>query len=462
MKKIITIFSIICILFSSANMSTAKTKKEEQVNKYDYINISFWQKYNDDILINHLNKMYENNYDLKIAAYKLEESDKIVKLSLSNELPKIAFNGYVGRTLTSSDERMGDILIPDYAQYRYLLPLTLNYEVDLWGKNRLQTKSRKKLLEVQKEDERGLYISLTSNFAINYFNLIKTDKLIDIQDKLINNQEKICDYVKKRELNGLASKNEVINEEKNLTFLQEEKNLLNEKRDVLLNQINVFLGDRSFSEIERKDYESINYNINIPSIIDFNIVEKRPDVIKSNLKLQKAGYDVRISKKDLLPNFIITGNLGYNAYQLGNLFGTNTGLANIGVIPCLDIFTGGRKINTVKLMKTRYKRTFEEYNKNLLTAAQEVNDALYSAKTAKKNHKITNSRLDLQKQDTDLITKKEVIGTANIIDVLVKEQETLNIEKQQISSNINEIISTINLYKTIGGVDIFSETTIDL
>lgn len=462
MKKIITIFSIICILFSAVNTANAKSKIENQINKYDYINISFWQKYNDEILVNHLNKMYENNYDLKIAAYKLQESDKIVKLSLSNELPQIAFNGYIGRTLTSSDEKFGEITIPDYSQYRYFLPITLNYEIDLWGKNRLQTKSTKKLLDIQKEDERSLYISLTSNIAINYFNLIKTDKLLNIQDKLITNQEKICDYVRKRELNGLASQNDVLKEEKKLTYLVEEKNLLDEKRDVLLNQINVFLGDRSFSEIERKDYDSLNHNIHIPDIIDFNIVEKRPDVIKSNLKLQKAGYDVSISRRNLLPSFLISGNIGYNAYQLGHLFGTKTGLANIGVSPYLDIFTGGRKINTVKLMKTRYKRTFEEYNKNILIAAQDINDALYSAKTAKKNLEILNSRFELQKKDTDLIIKKEKIGTANIIDTLVKEQESFQIQKQQISSKINEIISTINLYKATGGIDVFKENSIDL
>ena len=213
--------------------------------------------------------MFKNNFDFKIAAYNIEESERIVKLALSNELPQIAFNGYVGRTLTSSDEKFGDITIPDYAQYRYLLPLTLSYEADIWGKNRLKTKSSKKQLEMQNEDERSLYIILTSDFTINYYNLIKTDKLIEIQDELIKTQEQVCSYMQKRFDNGLASQNEVLNEKKNLTFLLEEKNNLEEKRDVLLNQLNVFLGDRSFEEIERTDFDSINTSFYIPETIDF-------------------------------------------------------------------------------------------------------------------------------------------------------------------------------------------------
>ncbi|MCD7740214.1 MAG: TolC family protein, partial [Candidatus Gastranaerophilales bacterium] len=204
MKKIITIFCIICLLLSTNMQVEAKIKKA-QIDKYDYVNIPFWQKYNDEILINHLDTMYKNNYDLKIAAYKIEESDKIVKLSLSQELPQIAFNGYIGRTLTASDEKFGSVVIPDYSQYHYLLPLTLDYEVDLWGKNRLRTKSMKKMLEMQKQDERSLYISLTSNVAIYYYNLIKTDKLINIQEKFIETQQKICNLMQKRFDNGLAT-----------------------------------------------------------------------------------------------------------------------------------------------------------------------------------------------------------------------------------------------------------------
>ncbi len=454
MKKLITLFCIISIFLSTNSLAFAKVKKAE-INKYEYINMPFWQKYNDEILINHLDTIYKNNYDLKIAAYNIEESDKIVKLSLSEELPHIAFDGYIGRTLTASDEKFESVLIPDYAQYHYLLPLTLNYEVDLWGKNRLRTKGTKKLLEMQQQDERGLYITLTSNFAINYFNLIKIDKLIEIQDNLILTQEKIYDLMTKRYENGLATQNEVLSEDKNLTYLKEEKNNLLEKRDVLLNQLNVFLSDRSFSEIERSSYDSASPNINIPETIDFDIVEKRPDVVKSNLKLEKAGYDVKISKRDVLPSFTITGNLGYNAYQLGHLFGSHTGLAGIGVIPYLDIFSGGRKVNMIKLMKSRYNKSFEEYNKNILTAAQDVNDALFSAKTAKRNYELSDSRFKIQNKDTSLIIRKEEIGTANIIDTLVKQEELMMAEKLAVSSRINEIISTINLYKAAGGVEVF-------
>ncbi len=461
MKKLISLLLVLSIEFVIPNFTEAKTQNA-RISKYEYINMPFWQKYNDNILVNHIDNLYNNNLDLKIAAYKVEEGERIVKLAFSNELPNISFDGYAGRTLTSSDERFGDVLIPDYAQYRYLLPLTLSYEADIWGKNRLRTKSYKKQLEMLMEDERSLYIALSSNFAINYFNLIKTDKIIQIQDNLIDVQKKILDLVKQKYETGLATKNDILAEEKNLTLFEEERNNLSEKRDVLLNQISVYLGDRSFTEIERSNYESLNIPFDIPSEISFDKIENRPDIRKSIYAVEKAGFDVKSAKRDFLPSFTITGSLGYNAYSLRNLFGTHTGLAGVGVSPNLTIFDGGQKYNRMKLLKSRYNRMFEEYEKSLLTSAQEVNDALYKAKISKNNYDILEKRLELQNKDYQLVERKEEYGTADILNVLSMKEKSYITEQKNVSEKMNLIISTINLYKAAGGIDIYDNEDINL
>ena len=124
------------------------------------------------------------------------------------------------------------------------------------------------------------------------------------------------------------------------------------------------------------------------------------------------------------------------------------------------MFDGGYKYNRFKLLKTRYNRILEEHQKTLLTSAQEVNDALFSAKTTANNYNILEKRLNLQKNDYDLVTKKEKYGTANIIDVLVMEEKTYLTEQKYVSAKINEIVATINLYKAAGGVDVFTVTNL--
>ena len=117
----------------------------------------------------YLQELFDKNHDLKIAALKVQEGEQMVKVSLANELPQVYFDGNLGRVMRSSNQQFGNMIIPSYAQYGYQFPFTATYEIDIWGQNRIRTKSAEKQLEMIKQAERASYISLTSAFASNYF-----------------------------------------------------------------------------------------------------------------------------------------------------------------------------------------------------------------------------------------------------------------------------------------------------
>lgn len=419
-------------------------------NNLEYINISFWQKFNDNILVDNLIKVYENNNDLKAAVLKTNEANRIVKMSFANELPHIGFEGYVGRIFKSSDEVFGNITIPNYAETHYYLPLSMNYEVDIWGKNHLITKSKKKQFEIVKQDERSAYIYITSAFAVDYFNLIRCDKLIDYQRQLITLQEQAINSYKIRYEYGTATLSEIDEAEKNLTYMKEDLHKLLEKQDMLKNQISTLLGDRAFKDISRSHYEDLNFSFTTPDSIDFNMLDKRPDRIKSELDLERIGIDVKVARRDLLPKFIITGNLGFNMY---NLHSSHKFLADLGIVPVWDLFMGGRKLQMLKLKKDQFEIATQKYEKTILTAIQETNDALYAMKTAENIKTITDDRLNTDVKELGYMKIKEDSGTADNLDLILQEEKLLISKKQAVSSEINKIISAINLYQALGGVD---------
>ena len=65
----------------------------------------------------------------------------------------------------------------------------------------------------------------------------------------------------------------------------------------------------------------------------------------------------------------------------------------------------------------------------------------------------------MQNQIFSLMQDKKEIGAASDIDVLYGKEALLLIEKEQISNKINCLISTISLYKSVGGVDLYSINT---
>ena len=439
MKKFLILLSIILVSSIQANAEITQ-----------YTNLSFWNKFNDEILLNNLKHVYQNNHDLKSAVLKVNESKRIVKMSFADELPHIGFQGYVGQIFHSSDEIFGDIEIPDFTEAHFLLPLNMNYEIDIWGKNHLKTKSKKKQLEMIKQDEKAAYIYISSAFAADYYNLIRYDKLIEYQNLLIDLQQQVINSYKIKYEFGTATLSDIELAEKNLTFMKESLQKLSEKQDILKNQLSVLISDKDFENIDRLNFDNINFTLIPPKSIPFQILDNRPDRVKSELDLERIGIDVKTARRELLPKFIINGNLGFNLYSISS---SSKFLADLGVVPAWDLFMGGRKIQMLKLQKDKYEIAIQRYEKTILPAIQESNDALYSMKTAEHIKFITNDRLKTDENELSYTKIREDAGTADNLDILQQEQKFITSKMQTVSAKTNEIISAINLYQALGGVD---------
>ena len=405
-------------------------------------------------MTNNLLKLYENNYDLKNAALKVKENEQAVKMQFANELPSLGLSGELYRNMRSSMQQFGSMQIPSYAQYNYYLPITLNYEIDIWGTNRLRTKSMKQRLEIIKQAERATYIALTSDFAADYFNLIRTDEFIKIQDELIKTQEEIVSKVSDKYNIGLCSINELLAEKRLLTTLQEEKNRHIKTRDTLINSLRVYLSE-SAGDITRNNYENLTLLKNLPQEYSTEIIENRPDYLQEEANIKRIGFDVRVAKREFLPKFILFGQIGLNAYHLDTLFNSASQMFNAGILPSIDLFAGGRKVALLRLRKFEYEEALNSYQKTILTGIKDMNTGLIAYKEALQNYDESLNRLKLQNQTYSLMQDKQNIGSASDLEVLYSKEAYLMVKKDEVSNKMNSLISTINLYKAAGGVDLY-------
>ena len=449
MKKIL-IFLFLFLLLSGSSYAKQTEIQEREQNKAAYLNLEWWENYKDDILIEHLKNLYANNYDLKNAELKINETQKLVKLEFANELPQVSFDGSISRDFRSSVLKYGSMSIPSFAQNNFQLPLSASYEIDIWGKNRLKTKREEQKLEMVKQLERATYISLTSAFASDYFNLIKTDEFLKIQDEIIKTQQDILSKIKYKHENGLCSVNEVLAEEKYLSLLKEEKSNLENKKEILINALKAYLSENN-ADIKRPDFSDVYIISNMPEKLSSKVIENRPDYLQSEAGIKMAGFDVRIARKEFLPSFVIFGQIGLNAYSFSDLFKTSTQLANAGIAPIFDIFSGGRKVAFLKLKKYKYDEAVNNYQKTTLEGVKEVNSALSELNSAKKNMKEANNRLLLEDKTFSLLKDKKEIGSASALEVLYGYEAELAAKKENVSNSINYLISTISLYKATGG-----------
>lgn len=270
--------------------------------------------------------------------------------------------------------------------------------------------------------------------------------------KIIDLQKNIVSMTEKKYNSGLASINEVLDEKQILVNFEKDLNKLKENKKILNDEAVVLLGLNTDKAIELSDYQSISFP-QTPETLSTTIIQFRPDLISSEDYVKKSGIDVRVARRDFLPKFILYGNLGFNAYKWNRMFAGETFLANAGIAPRWDIFTGGIKMARYRINKYEYKKAVEIYEKTVLTSIQEVNDALAEAKTTKANLIKSDEDYSIEKEKHILAEKQFSIGDSSMLDEMKSEVNLYVAKQRNIAAKIDNVISSISLYNVVGGID---------
>ena len=418
-------------------------KKVSDDYKYDYVNMPWWDVFGDDILKGYIEKAIVNNYDLKMATLNVEEFYQQTRIQFANELPMAVAGGgpalYKAPGTSSSEGAFG-------------LPFIVNYEADIFLKNRDKTKASKKLYENSKFDERATYISIAGAVGATYLIIVNLDKVIEIQTDIVDLRKKIFELMQLSNKEGLTSTADTV--KANKAFVQSETDLIEYKkqRDILINQLYVLIGESpdSGKTLARKSLDEITYNQKIPDYIESEVIMQRPDYLKAENSVEKAGIDVRVARKEFLPSINLTGLALFNSGDLGSLFTTKNSLLLLGGGFLLPLFTGGQRIANLRLKKATYERILQNYYKTNLTAIQEVNDALVKVKKDKEKVDQTLKQANLESADYKFSEMKYNEGTISLLDLIQQKENLLYINQLVAQNKVEFMIDYIGLYKATG------------
>lgn len=420
-----------------------KNKNVSEDYKYSYVNMDFWNQFNDDILNDYIKRAIINNYDLKVATLTVDEYYQNVKSQFANELPKVT-GGFAPAYM-----KMPGTTNSDWA---FATPAMAQYEVDIFLKNRDKTKSVKKLYESSKYDERAAYISVASAVGTSYLNIVRLDKIIDVQTEIVNIRQEIYDLMLQCNREGLASTADTVKANKSLVAGQTDLIEYQKQRDFLLHQLAVLVGESpdNAGELQRTPYDKISYTGAVPEQISSDIIVQRPDYLKAEKMVEKAGIDVRVARKEFLPSINLLGLALFNASSLGSVWTTKNMLAGIAAGAMLPLFTGGSLTANLKIKKTQYEKVLQNYYKTNLTAIQEVNDALVSVKRDTEKMEQTKKQAELEKADFMYNSDKFDQGIISKLDLIQYRENLLTIDKLVAQQQVECMVDYIGLYKAAG------------
>ena len=415
-------------------------KVTPSVNKYEYINLAWWQGFNDELLSNYIIKAMENNKDLKTATLTVNEFYQNIASQRSAQLPQI----YAGFMPGLSDMGKG-------SADSYAFPIFASYELDIFGKNSNKTDSVRKLWESSILDEKSAYISIAAAVGSTYINIVKLDAMVDLQEDIVKLRKEIYEMMDISNKEGLVSTSDLT--KANQAYIQGVTDLtdLKKNRTKLLHQLAVLTGDspNNIENYARADYKILVYSGIIPETVASEIIMQRPDYLKAEKMLEKAGIDVKVARKECLPSINLGGLLLFNANNIGSLFTTSNALWGLGGGLLHPIFAGGRIKANLKSKKIAYEKSLRNYEKVNLTSMQEVNDTLVSVNMDKEKLTKQKEIQNLEQKDYEMSKLKYEQGVIAKLDLNQKPENLLNVNKMVYSSEFDCMIDYISYYKAV-------------
>lgn len=456
-KKILIVAIVINLLTVNLPVFSFGHKTPALIDyKKEYINQEWWERFDDPILTGYIMQAAEKNHDIKINSLKVLEGNEKVKEAFGKQLPSLSIEPTAFRRRYSGNLPMGPYTFPSYTQNNIMMPLNVNYELDIWGKNRTNTKMVKKQFEAIKYQEKAEFISLTSSVASVYFNILNIDKQIQIQKQLLDIRKEILDLMTENYNYGLASSTEITLAEKSYTEALSDFDNLQKNQNTLLNQLSVLLGSNSDNSmsLERGSLDKVEPLNDLPKTITTQVIDKRPDILKAEAELQAAALDVKLAKKAFFPSINLSGVAGFNAHSMSSLFDWPSFImaGTAGIVQ--PIFSGGQNKARLKMRKYKYEQLIENYQKTILTSVQEINDSLVSIKFDTNRNNNNLKRIKLEESNLQNINYKYEAGAISYLDTLQHKETLLVTQKDQCQSKTDCLIDSISLYKSVGGANI--------
>ncbi len=412
------------------------------------VNIDFFTRFNDEYLEKYILEALENNHELKQANYRTEQFRQNVRQQLAYELPSLSVSSnYLGAHFPRRDYNFF------IKQNSYILPFQASYEPDFLLKNRDKTRSSKKMYEAMLQNKKGVYISLLTDVASGYVNILLFDYLLQKQREIIGNKAKNYDFNTRKfkygiiDLVSLNNSNKDIETEKIIY-----ENLLKQLKTTLYN-FSVLIGESPYCalELKRGKLKDFEYQGTIPEAVSSDLIYERPDIVEIEKKLKSAKIDITVAKKDFFPSFNLNGAIVFDTAGMGNFFSWESSFAYLIAGLTQDIFKGGAKIANLKYKKARYMELFEEYKQADLNAFKEINNALNLIKQDKLSEKNSIVQINLETKNLKASNNKLKRGTISTMDYL-NDKTALN-QKEQLRAiaKASRLVDYFTLYKALGG-----------
>jgi multidrug efflux system outer membrane protein len=367
----------------------------------------------------------------------------------SSFFPQINYTGDIGRGKNAIYNQPFDLSGGKASSA--LAGLSAFWEIDFWGRIRRLSESAKAQYLSTEEARRSLTISLMSQVAITYFQLLDLDQELEIQRQATNAYAGSYRIFHDRLVNGVASKLETDRAAAALANAAADIPALELQIAQTEDQLSTLLGQNPGPILRGKLGEQTLAAPEIPAGLPSELLRRRPDVLAAEQALRAANANIGVSKANFFPQIGLTSLLGRASPELDDFTLGSKNVLNIGGTLTGPVFQGGRLRAEYLAAKARFDESKAAYQQTVLTAFQEVSDALAARQKLAEVYVFNGDAVVALASSVELATERYLNGKSSYFEVLQAQQELYPTQRAQVQTQTGELIAVVQLYKALGG-----------
>ena len=424
-------------------------------------NLPWWELLKDQALQQLVRTALEENLDLQIATANIEQFQAQLMIAKYDLVPSLDYSGHAFglRNTNANTISIDSIAIPTPAVpgkdgvslSHEAVDVGLKWEVDLWGRIRRSIEAARAQLLSREENQRGVIIGLVSNVAESYFDLRGLDYEVEITKRTLKAWDESVRLSELRFKQGAIPKLDLnrFQAERAGTAAQ----LADLERQVLQteNRLSILLGHRP-AEISRgvQLTEQI-MPMEVPPGLPSDLLQRRPDILKAEQDLTASNATIGVAQAERFPQFALTGAVGGAGLQFqGTSFGPYAVFKGAASVTG-PIFNASALGYQVKAQEAQTQAAVAQYRKAVLTAFQEVEDALIAVQKTGEQQKALEEQVTALQSAYNLADVRYQGGRASYLDKLTAQRSLFESELGLGGGRRANLKSTVQLYKVLGG-----------
>ncbi|HXO71562.1 MAG TPA: efflux transporter outer membrane subunit [Bradyrhizobium sp.] len=420
------------------------------------IDIAWWKSFRDARLSSLVERLVVQNLDLQTAAERVIQSMAQRRVAASAGLPHIDGQSSSTYNRQSADGTLS-LLVPrpgaplDYALLRD--GFTSSWQLDLFGRVRRAVEAADADTLAAVENRHGVALAAVAELAQSYMLLRGTQNRLAIAKRNLRLAEENVELVNKRFGDGVATTLDLAQARAQQATIAATLPPLRAQIAELINAIGLLLGDAPRAleaELQRSQIVP-RVPRRVPVGLPGTLVRRRPDVREADARMHEATAQTGVAVASFYPEVTLNGAVGVESLHLTNLFSPNSTAFAVGPSISIPIFEGGRLRGTLALRESRQREAALFFQKTVLRAWKEVDDAMTAYREAqhRRGHiarSVTENQAALQ-----AARQRYSEGAVNFLNVTTTQAQLLQSENDLADSDTQIAIGLVNLYRALGG-----------